>query len=194
MPDNTAQLQLALSPHYHSAANAITQPDRMVFLSRYLVEKWLPDLGGDGLAILMFLRKRCFYNRRTGEKRETVTVSINEIAAGCRISKNTVRRQLQSSIALKAFVSVQEEYVVEGRRGGVLQSSNTYTVLMDDPVHPSDLTRLEEELRRRETTETHEAGASIARARRQAEELRKERRNTSLQESELTPSQIGRAL
>jgi len=65
---------------------------------------------------------------------------------------------------------------------------------MDDPVHPSDLTRLEEELRRRETTETHEAGASIARARRQAEELRKERRNTSLQESELTPSQFGRAL
>lgn len=132
MQGRDALQELHLSPHYHSAVNAITRPDRMVFASRYLIERWLPDLGGDGLAILLWLRHKCFFNRKTGEKRDTVSVSIAEIAAGCHLSDRTVRRQLQTNTALRAFVSIQQEFTVEEKRHGIIQTQNAYRVLMED--------------------------------------------------------------
>ena len=159
---------LALTPIYQSAANAITRPTSLAGISRYVVEKWLPELGGDGLAILAFLRKKCFYNRETGEKRETVRCKLSEIAVGCRMSASTVRRQLQANEALRRFISVNEEFEVDPKRGGLYQVGNSYTVSMDDPVHPSDMAQLHEEIRRMEMLREKGAEDPKERARRRA--------------------------
>ena len=148
---NTAQF----SPVYQSAVNSITRPDRYVFVSRYLVEKWLPDLGPNAFAILCFLRRECYHNRQTGELRNEVTrLAMLDIAAGCQLSVSTVRRELQNNKVLQRFVSVSREFVHEGRRNGLRQDRNSYTVSMDDPVHPADealLTdRVNEAIARRE--------------------------------------------
>lgn len=147
---------ITLHPAYQSAANAITKPTSLL-ISRYVVEKWLPDMGGDGLAILSFFRKKCYYNRETGEKRDQVKCKLAEVAKGCKMSVSTVRRCLQKNDALRRFVIVQEEFEVEPKRKGLYQVENSYHVLMDDPVHPSDLDRLQEAIR--EIVDRQEKGA-----------------------------------
>ena len=145
-----SQPELVLSPHYHSAVNAITQPDRMVFVSGYLVERWLPELGGDGLAILVFLRKKCYYNRRTGEKRDKVTVSLSDIARGCAISVNTVRRQMQNNMALQNLCLLAGRIRLRGEAGWGDPDRQYLHGQHGRPLHPADLPRLAEEMQRRE--------------------------------------------
>jgi hypothetical protein len=138
---------IEITPGYRSAVNSVTEPDKFVACSRYLVEKWLPDLGPNGFAILCFLRRECFYNRKTGELRNEVNkVTMPGIAKGCKLSVSTVRRELQENKFLGKFVSVRRDYVPDGNRGGVRKDKNSYTVLMDDLVHPSDDALLQERI------------------------------------------------
>lgn len=153
---------ITLHPAYQSAVNAVTKPTSLL-ISRYVVEKWLPDMGGDGLAILCFFRKKCYYNRETGEKRDQVKCKLSEVAQGCKISVSTVRRNLQNNEALRQFVIVQEEFEVDPKRRGLYQTENSYHVLMDDPVHPSDAERLQVAIR--EIMDRQEKGAEDPRER-----------------------------
>ena len=143
MTTHPSSNEIVIRERYNAAVNAITRPDRMVFCSQYLVDRWMRELGGDALAILLFLRRRCYYNRKTGEVRDTCAVTLKEIADSCQISSSTVKRQLASNEALHKFISWQEEFAVEPKRRGLRQAANTYTVLMDDPIHPDDLEKLE---------------------------------------------------
>lgn len=201
MSETPVTNEIPFAPQYYSAVNAIIQPNKMVYVSRYLIQKWVPELGGDGLTILLFLRHRCFHDRRTGELRNVIRVGLAEIAEGCAISICTVRRQLQNNMALKAFVSSQEDYAVEKRRKGVLQIGSLYTVLMDDPIHPSDVSLLQEELQKREHEETEVKQDAKAVAIEMARTLKQKRSNAKSHREEQTPtrkeptpSQIDRAL
>ena len=59
-----------ISPHYIDARNAITQPDKMVFLSQYFRRSWMPALGPLGTAVVIYLRGACYHNRKSGETRD----------------------------------------------------------------------------------------------------------------------------
>lgn len=175
--------EFEITPVYRSAVNAVTKPTSLASISRYVVEKWLPELGGDGLAILAFLRKKCFYNRETGERRETVRCKLSDIAAGCGTSPSTVRRQLQRNTALRQFIGIHEEFELDPKRGGLYRVENSYTVTMDDPVHPSDMAQLQDEIRRIQLASEKGAEDPKERARRRAAER-----------ADATPYQNDRAL
>lgn len=61
-----------ITPFYIDARNAITQPEKMVFLSQYFRRHWMPALGPLGTAIVIYLRGACYHNRKSGETRDTV--------------------------------------------------------------------------------------------------------------------------
>ena len=134
---------IKLSPFYHSAINAVTEPNRTVFCSRYLVERWSPLLGGTGVQILLYLRSHCFHDRRTGECRNHWQVSRAEIGRSIGVSEATVKRELLKNAVLRLFVQPQQEYNLSGGRGGIRRDANSYRVAMDDPIHESDWPRVE---------------------------------------------------
>ena len=125
---------ITLSPFYHSAVNAVTEPNRLVFCSRYLIERWSPLLGGTGLQILLYLRTHCFHDRRTGECRDQWQVSRAEIARAVGVSEATVKRELAQNEALRRFVRPQQEYRLDG---GAAESGGTPTPTRSPWTTPS---------------------------------------------------------
>ena len=133
-----------ISPYYIDARNAITQPDKMVFLSQYFRRSWMSALGPLGTAIVIYLRGACYYNRKSGETRDSVQMSQREIAVGCGCSVPTIKRELERNTALRRFVQISPEWERDGVSGRVRQLENHYKVAMDDPLTEIDKARLEE--------------------------------------------------
>jgi len=142
-----------ISPYYIDARNAITQPDKMVFLSQYFRRSWMPALGPLGTAIVIYLRGACYHNRKSGETRDTVQISQREIAAGCGCSVPTIKRELERNEALRRFVGISPEWERDGASGRVRQLENHYKVAMDDPLTEADEARLQEMVRVRSAQE-----------------------------------------
>jgi len=139
--DMTADI--TVSPFYHSAVNEITKPSSLVFMSHYFARKWAPDLGALGVAIVLCLRDRCYYDRRSGEKRDLVEkFPVREIAKACSVSEKTIRREFDRNVPLKKFVAEEYEYKAGRIPGSVLEDAYSYRIAMDDPIHPSDEQRL----------------------------------------------------
>ena len=131
-----------ISPYYLDARNAITQPDKMVFLSQYFRRSWMPALGPLGTAIVIYLRGACYHNRKSGETRDSVQISQREIAVGCGCSVPTIKRELDRNTALRRFVQISPEWERDGVSGRVRQLENHYKVAMDDPLTEVDEARL----------------------------------------------------
>ena len=142
-----------ISPYYIDARNAITQPDKMVFLSQYFRRSWMPALGPLGTAIVIYLRGACYHNRKSGETRDTVQIAQREIAAGCGCSVPTIKRELERNEALRRFVRISPEWERDGASGRVRQLENHYKVAMDDPLTEADEARLQEMVKERVTQE-----------------------------------------
>ena len=142
-----------ISPYYIDARNAITQPDKMVFLSQYFRRSWMPTLGPLGTAIVIYLRGACYHNRKSGETRDTVQIAQREIAAGCGCSVPTIKRELERNEALRRFVRISPEWERDGASGRVRQLENHYKVAMDDPLTEADEARLQEMVKERVTQE-----------------------------------------
>jgi len=138
-----------ISPYYIDARNAITQPDKMVFLSQYFRRSWMPALGPLGTAIVIYLRGACYHNRKSGETRDTIQIAQRDIAAGCGSSVPTIKRELERNEALRRFVQISPEWERDGASGRVRQLENHYKVAMDDPLTEVDEARLREMVKER---------------------------------------------
>jgi hypothetical protein len=53
----------------------ITQPQQMVFVSWYFLQEWLPILGHDAAALILYLRAQGYYNPQEHELRDQVTIA-----------------------------------------------------------------------------------------------------------------------
>src|SRR5665213_2642983 len=115
-----------ITPYYIDARNAITQPEKMVFLSQYFRRHWMPVLGPIGTVLVLFLRGECYHNRKSGELRDSVQLPQREIAAGCGCSVPTLKRELERNEALRRFVQVSGEWERDGATGRVRQVENHY--------------------------------------------------------------------
>ena len=147
-----------ISPYYIDARNALTQPEKMVFVSQYFRRSWMPALGPLGTAIVIYLRGACYYNRKTGETRDTVQISQREIAIGCGCSVPTIKRELERNEALRRFVKISPEWERDGASGRVRQLENHYQIAMDDPLTEVDEARLQEMVQERLAQEAQSMG------------------------------------
>jgi len=138
--------------YYWEAYNEIVQPRA---IGRYLIRRWLPDLGTNGFAIVQVLRDRAYFNAETGELRNDIFVeSMDEFARMCSMSPSTLRRELKNNAALAEFVRKAPAYQPNrsaspfGRN--VEKAGTVYWVAMDDPIHPCDEARYQELKQRKE--------------------------------------------
>ena len=139
MPNSTDLIEL--EGFYLNARNEIVNPDRYIVSSKYFWDKWVPELGPNLTILIMQLRKHCFYNRTTGEKRDTVFLCLDQLAGECGFSDRTIQREMTNQIATK-FIKIIPNYKYDETLQKKVRTSNTYQVVLDDPIHPSDEDKL----------------------------------------------------
>ena len=126
-------------PYYWEAYNEIVEPRRF---DHYLIRRWLPDLGPVGFALVKALRDRCYHNPLTGILRDSCEVDMDELAKIVRVGRTTLFKEFRENTALQQFVRrVPRHHIVDGKWH---QAANVYQVCMDDPIHPSDLTKYDD--------------------------------------------------
>jgi chromosomal replication initiation ATPase DnaA len=84
------QPDLFFTGMYRDAYNAIVQPDKQHYCSRYFHQKWLPLLGPQLWLLIWEMRTRCSWDWKTGEvRRDVVEATAQELAQMIGISKAT---------------------------------------------------------------------------------------------------------
>ncbi|HVC33583.1 MAG TPA: helix-turn-helix domain-containing protein [Chloroflexota bacterium] len=136
--------RLEVLPFYHDLRNQIVRPLNLHVETRYFFRTWKPRLGPVLTLLIMELRDRCYYNPRTGERRDYCWPSQEELARSMGVSVRTVIRALQEPLA-RRFIRVQYRYRYDPLLGKKVRTSSAYLVAMDDPLVPED----DAELKRR---------------------------------------------
>ena len=115
------------------AYGQIVHPNRFDW---YLVTRWLPDLGNDGLAVVKVLRNELYYNPAKKALRDECEMSMDELARRCNLSRRTLFRLFEQNAALRAFVQRQPQFSLKGDQPH--RDVNAFRVSMTDPIHPGD--------------------------------------------------------
>ena len=158
-PEPASRDQITISPFYHSAVNAVTEPGRFVACSHYFVTRWMPLLGNEGTRIVLALRALGYFNPKTGERRDEIILNRTELSARVGCSKDTITRELgtdkktgkSNNPALLHFVEKIHRRKRDPHTGQMWQEDNGYRVAMDDPIHPDDWPLVAEKVAERET-------------------------------------------
>jgi hypothetical protein len=74
--------------------NRIVEPDRVFVGTQYFRREWLPRLGPVLWTLILELRQRCYWNKRTGEKRDQCKATYADLAASIGVSESTAYRTL----------------------------------------------------------------------------------------------------
>ncbi len=136
--------RLEVLPFFHDLRNQIVHPLNVHVETRYFFRKWKAELGPVLTLLIMELRDRCYYNPRTGERRDYCWPSQEELARAIGVSVRTVIRALQDPLAAR-FIRVRHRYRYDPALGKKVRTSSAYLVSMDDPLRPEDeavLTRM----------------------------------------------------
>lgn len=130
--------QARLLPFYHDLKNEIVEPDKVVVSSQYFWTRWAPRLGPTLTALVVCLRRHCYYNKLTQERRDWCFPEQATLAREIGVeSTKTIRAALQHPEAAY-FVRREARYVYDPHRGKKVRTSDMYYVAMDDPLTPED--------------------------------------------------------
>ncbi|MBI2940840.1 MAG: hypothetical protein HYY04_10425, partial [Chloroflexi bacterium] len=134
--------QARLMPFYHDLRNEIVEPDKVVVATQYFWTRWPPLLGPTLTALVVTLRRHCYYNRITKERRDWCFPEQATLAREIGVdSTKTVRAALTHPFA-HYFVRRQPRYLYDPALGKKVRTSDMYFVAMDDPLTPDDEQRL----------------------------------------------------
>jgi hypothetical protein len=131
--------EAALQRAFADAQARITQPARIALATHYFRTAWVPQLGATNAWLIMILRSRCYWNKESGEVRDTCFMSSYELADLLGTSTRTVTRGLQNPLVQK-FVAAQERvYERRPSDGRKTPARTRYQVhLTLDPLTPPD--------------------------------------------------------
>src|SRR5579885_2025038 len=128
---------IELQPFYHHVKNTIIRPKQVVIGTRYFWERWAPRLGPTLTVLVVHLRRHCYYNQTTKERRDWCFPTQQTLAEEAGVSRWTVMRELKKPIA-REFVRVQLRSRYDPVRRQTVRISSLYHVAMDDPLVEED--------------------------------------------------------
>jgi len=137
---------LQLQKVYANLYNEIIEPDRVVVMTQYFRRAWVPRLGHSLAWLIIALRQRCYWNRKTGELRNSCQVTQEDLAAEIGVEPRTVRRLLEHPLAERFIIEVKGRYNYDQRLGKRVRETTTYQIRMDDPLTPEDEALLRQRL------------------------------------------------
>ena len=117
----------------------ITRPTRIALATHYFRTEWVPQLGATNAWLIMALRSRCYWNKESGEVRDTCAMSTMKLADLLGCSTRTVIRGLQDPL-VQRFVTAQgrvyEPRPGDGRKTPARTRFQVHLTL--DPLTPPD--------------------------------------------------------
>jgi len=138
--------KMMLQRAYGSERAGLIQPERGLFLTNYLFNHWLPQLGHSAFAVILAARSLCYWNPMTGDLRNVVETEMGELAEKAAVSVRTVKDVLNNEIVQRYFLRYRVRRVMTSN--GVRTAGISMQVRMDDPLTPLDQVKsgiLEEE-------------------------------------------------
>ncbi len=142
----TRTRKVMLQRAYGSERAGLIQPERGLFLTSYLFNHWLPELGHSAFAVVLAARSLCYWNPMTGELRNVVETEMGELAEKAAVSVRTVKDVLNNELVQRYFLRYRVRRVMTSN--GVRTAGISLQVRMDDPLTPLDQVKsgiLEEE-------------------------------------------------
>ncbi|MBE7473187.1 MAG: hypothetical protein HS114_28990 [Anaerolineales bacterium] len=133
------QPELFFTGTYRDAYNAIVQPDKQHYCSRYFHQQWLPLLGPELWLLIWEMRTRCSWDWKTGEiRRDVVEATAPELAAAIGVSESTFWRLLKHEHAAKFITRIGTKRRYSKTQSGTVNEKNIWRVRLDDPLTPAD--------------------------------------------------------
>lgn len=134
--------KMMLQRVYGSERASIIQPERGMFETNYLWDKWVPLIGHSGYATIKAARRLCYWNPITGELRNEVETEMSDLAERAQLSVRTLKTMLNHELIKKYFI----RYIVRRTMtpNGIRTAGITLYVRMDDPLTPEDQDRIGE--------------------------------------------------
>lgn len=134
--------RIFLRPAFRDAYNEITQAHRQFPIPQYLWEKWLPVLGPLPIVLYMQLRRYCFFNPETGERRDICWPKQQTLANEIGVKdKATVRKALEL-LEAHGFIEREHTYYQATGSGHVRKGSDRYRVFFEIPLRAKDAVRV----------------------------------------------------
>lgn len=128
--------KIMLQRAYGSPRARLIQPERGMFVTGYLFNKWLPLLGHSAFTVILAARSMCYWNPMTGELRNVVETEMGEIASRAAVSVRTVKDVLNNTQVQAYFLRYRVRRVMTAN--GVRTAGISMQVRMDDPLTPQD--------------------------------------------------------
>ena len=125
-----------LEQAYGDKRAALIQPDKGLYITKYMMEKWLPLLGHSTLVTIFIVRKFCYWNPYTGEKRDTIETDMSELANEACVSVRTLKTILKNDLVKRYFIRYSVRRVMTPN--GIRTAGIRLQVRMDDPLTPED--------------------------------------------------------
>jgi hypothetical protein len=132
--------KMVLQRVYGSERASVIQPERGMFETNYLWDKWVPLIGHSGYATIKAARRLCYWNPITGEMRNKVETEMTDLADRAQLSVRTLKTMLNNELIKKYFI----RYIVRRTMtpNGIRTAGITLQVRMDDPLTPEDQERI----------------------------------------------------
>jgi hypothetical protein len=138
--------KVMLQRAYGSERAGLIQPERGLFLTNYMFNNWLIELGHSAFVVVLAARSMCYWNPMTGELRNVVETEMGELADKAAVSIRTVKDVLNNEMVKRYFLRYRVRRVMTSN--GVRTAGISLQVRMDDPLTPVDQVKsgiLEEE-------------------------------------------------
>jgi hypothetical protein len=132
----TNKRKVVLQRAYGNERANIIQPDKGLFITKYFLDHWLPLLGHSALIVVMTIRKVCYWNPYTGEKRNIFETEMGELAEQACISVRTLKTVLKNELIRRYFIRYNVRRVMTPN--GIRTAGIRLQVRMDDPLTPED--------------------------------------------------------
>ena len=140
-PSNPAlgpRKDLECLPYYNEIKNQIIESEKVVVSTQYLWDRWAPRLGPVLTNLIVILRRHCYYNKMTRERRDWCFPSQDHLARAVGVKdKKTIAKALENPWA-SYFISRQAQYQYDAGLKKKIRKSDLYSVAMDDPLTPED--------------------------------------------------------
>ena len=147
---------IELQPIYLDCRNEIVAPEKVTVVSHYFLDKWAPQLGPTLTLLVIRLRRYCYFNKLTKERRNLCYPTQETLAKEVGVSVDTIQRELKKPLA-GHFIKRGARYSYNPLKKKKIRTSDMYYVVMDEPLTPEDQEGMK--TKREKRSPRHEAEA-----------------------------------
>ena len=130
--------RIYLEPVFRDAYNEITQAHQVVQVPKYFWDHWVPIIGPVAATLYMKLRQYCYYNPKTGERRDWCWPKQETLAREIGVSSRMTLRKALVVLEENGFIKRVPQYRQRSPGGDVRRSSDKYQVYFEITLVQSD--------------------------------------------------------